>query len=230
MRIYNQSWQMFLAVCLLVVCVGCPSRRDAENTEETTEQSAVVESEPMVPETIEEPAKSKEPDEPARPEIPKVRLTEAHSVTCLVQVGDVMPKAELPAVGGGGSVMPIDELYGEKLTVILFWNSNSIYATAELEDLTGDVAIPFAQQGVRVIGINEGDSPEEAARQVDSLAAKFANFLDPGGTFFVKVATEKIPRTYLLDAAGKILWFDIEYSATTRRDLQQAIKVALGEM
>jgi hypothetical protein len=31
----------------------------------------------------------------------------------------------------------------------------------------------------------------------------------------------------LIDAAGKILWFDIEYSRTTRRDLVGAIQATL---
>ena len=35
---------------------------------------------------------------------------------------------------------------------------------------------------------------------------------------------------YLLDAQGKILWFDVEYSRSTREDLVQGIRVALGEL
>ena len=31
------------------------------------------------------------------------------------------------------------------------------------------------------------------------------------------------------DPAGKVLWFDLEYSPTTRRDLTSAIRVSLGQ-
>jgi hypothetical protein len=34
---------------------------------------------------------------------------------------------------------------------------------------------------------------------------------------------------YLLDPAGKVLWFDIEYSTGSRRDLERAIRFVLGE-
>ena len=49
--------------------------------------------------------------------------------------------------------------------------------------------------------------------------------LDSEGEALAKVATRRLPRTYLLDKKGKILWFDMEYSASTRRDLRDAIRV-----
>jgi len=38
-----------------------------------------------------------------------------------------------------------------------------------------------------------------------------------------------MPRTFLLDANGKVLWFDVEYSRAARRDLIVSIKAVLGE-
>jgi len=76
-----------------------------------------------------------------------------------------------------------------------------------------------------------GDPLEEARRYVAEAKATFPNLLDPKGEYFAKIASErKMPRTYLLDAQGKVLWFDLEYSNTARRDLVQGIEVALGEM
>jgi len=209
-----------VTICLVVACAGCPSRPAPDEP-----NGSPVSPEPDSAATTQEPSTGVEPEQPA-PEIPAVEMTDVLAATCLVKVGDTMPEAELPALDG--AVVPLRDEYGRKLTVILFWTGASIYATAELEDLTEDVAMPFADKGVRVIGINEGDTAEEAAKQVEQFGVKFANFLDPDGGFFAKVATEKIPRTYLLDAGGRILWFDIEYSTTTRRDLLQAIRVALG--
>ena len=221
MRVCSQSWIMLLAACLAATCIGCPGKP----TEEDPVEPPPIE-EPVVPEEETPIGVSPEPVV----EIPQVKLTEALAATCLVRVGDAMPLAELPAIGGG--VTPLADAYGEKLTVLFFWNGASIYAMTELEDLTEDVAQPFAEKGVRVIGVNEGDPPEEAAGQAEGVGAKFANFLDLDGAYFAKVATEtkKMPRTFLLDAEGKILWFDIEYSSTTRRDLLQGIQVALGEL
>ena len=228
MQNHRQWSMMFLAVFLIAVCVGCPSRPAPQPT-------APVDDTPVTPEAVEPGGESpvaetpgtEPPAEAPAPEIPTVELTDSLAATCLVKVGDTMPEAELPALGG--SEAPLKGAYGEKLTVLFFWNSKSIYAMTELQDLTEDVAIPFAEQGVRVIGINEGDTQEDVVKQIDDLGVKFANFLDPDGSFFAKVATERIPRTYLIDASGKILWFDMEYSSSTRRDMLQAVEIALGE-
>jgi len=55
-------------------------------------------------------------------------------------------------------------------------------------------------------------------------------FIDPGGALFAQVAHEKLPRIYVLDAEGKVLWFDMEYSEITREEMLQTIQVALGEI
>ena len=39
----------------------------------------------------------------------------------------------------------------------------------------------------------------------------------------------RLPRVFLVDDRGKILWFDVEYSRTTRQELLQAIQVTLGK-
>ena len=64
---------------------------------------------------------------------------------------------------------------------------------------------------------------------VEKLDARFPNLLDDKGVALGAVATRKLPRTYLLDASGKILWFDIEYSNTTRRELREAIQFVLNQ-
>lgn len=168
--------------------------------------------------------------EPGQPAVdvamPEVQLPEMLKATCLVGVGDAMPDAPLDVLGG--EQQQLSSLFGRRLTVMFFWESDNLYAQDELRDLTGDVAEAFGDKGVRVIGINVGDSAETAAAAVEAAEAAFPNFLDPQGEYFAKVATERLPRTYLLDSAGRILWFDLEYSLTTRRQLKQAVEVALS--
>ena len=56
----------------------------------------------------------------------------------------------------------------------------------------------------------------------------FVNLLDADGKAFAQVGSERLPRVFVVDPAGKILWFDIEYSQTTRRELHQALHAATG--
>ena len=125
------------------------------------------------------------------------------------------------------------DLYGEKLTVLCLWTNGKEEdlgperASELLSDLQTGFAAVYAEKGLRVISVNEGDTAEIVARQAQEAGATFATLLDPDGTFFAKVATEKLPRIYLLDGAGKILWFDLVYGESTREALLQAVRAAL---
>jgi peroxiredoxin len=85
----------------------------------------------------------------------------------------------------------------------------------------------FSGNGVAVVGVNTGDDPQAARELIKLAGARFPNLSDRQGEAFKQVATTKVPRTYLVDASGKILWFDLEYSRTTRRELLQAIRYTL---
>jgi peroxiredoxin len=218
----KQFWAALVAICLAVTVIGCDNGdKPVEGNGQENGQKPPLGSQDNTN------GNNTDVELPATPEMPKVILTGTHSDSCLVKVGDVMPVAELPDVGGG--MHSLADLYGEKLTVVFFWKRSKLYAVAEFEDLDGDIAAPYLEKGVRVIGINVGDSPEQVAAQIQRVDAKFANLLDPNEAFFAQVATEKLPRTYLLDSQGRILWFDLEYSPSTRRNLERGIKFVLGE-
>ena len=102
------------------------------------------------------------------------------------------------------------------------------------------VQIGFADKPIRRKG-DEVRSPSRAERghvrnikskrqeQLQAAGVDFTNWLDADGNAFAQVGSQKLPRTYLLDPTGKILWFDIEYSLGTRRELNQALRAVAGE-
>jgi len=158
--------------------------------------------------------------------MPKVVLSDAHAKTCLVKVGDALPEIQLKTLAG--KPQPLAPLLGKRLTVVLFWHSANSYAVEELADLGPDVGKPFADAGVKLIAIDERDRADVVAALVKRLGITFPVLLDADGKGLSGVATRRLPRTYLLDGQGKILWFDIEYSASTRRQLRDAIRVTLN--
>jgi len=177
---------------------------------------------------------SAEPVKPPAPlSIPNVVLSEELRATCLVGVGDVFPTAQLPDLNG--NLKTLNEQYGPKLTVICFWTIGSTHrselvAEAVLRDLAKKVAEPFGSQGVVVCGVNVGDSSERVRQLVERTKAPFPILSDFDGTLYAKVATErKMPRTFLLDREGRILWFDVEYSRSAWHDLIQGIQAALSK-
>lgn len=181
------------------------------------------------PTAAEKTAASEKPAaRPAEPlKMPEVIMTEALAATCKVKVGDPMPDGELPDLDG--KKQTLKSLYGSKLTVVVLWKADDPYSEQELQDLQVEVLDPMGSKGIKVIGVNEKDATEAIRKKLESTGAKFPQLLDSDGAYLGKVATEKLPRTYLLNSDGKILWLDLEYSSSTRRNLLQAIQVALGK-
>ncbi len=152
--------------------------------------------------------------------VPPVVLTNDHEALCRVKVGDTLPEIELPKVEGGNA--KLSGLYGKSATVVVFWKGDRQMAIDELADLGPDVVEKFGPHGVEVVGVAVAD-PAEAGSSIKQAAATFPQLLDADGKAFDKVGAEKFPWTIVVDANGKIVWFDLEYSLATRRELQQAL-------
>lgn len=160
--------------------------------------------------------------------IPPVLLSKRHETLCKVKVGDAMPALELPSVQNA-EVRKLSDLFGKRATVVVFWNNERRMALEQLADLVPEVVQPFTEKGVNVVGIAVKVPRPAAQATIRQSGAHFEHLLDADGRAFAQVGSEKLPRTYLLDAQGKILWFDIEYSPATRRELQQALQATVGE-
>lgn len=159
--------------------------------------------------------------------IPPVLLSKQHQALCRIGVGDTMPPIELTQLGGRR--MKLSDFYGRAATVVVFWKSDRRMALAELADLGPDVIEPFGDQGVAVVGIAVQEPARTAQATLRRAEARFPNLLDPAGQTLAKVGSDKLPRTYLVDPQGKVLWFDIEYSLATRRELNQALRSIVGK-
>jgi len=233
-RHWNRRTVAAIALVLAAAWLGCQRDTGVDPAKKPKKKFSVVTPKDNLPEGPSE-GKRNEPDKqgpktpgPAPPlEMPKVLLNAQLQAASLVKVDDPMPEGELPDLEG--KKHSIGSLLGEKLTVVLFWASENPYSAPALADLQPDVLAPYGKKGVRVIGISHKDSAEDARKAAQEAEAQYPILLDADGSYFAKVAKEKLPRIYVLDAKGRILWFDVEYSKSTRRDLMTAIKVVLGE-
>ena len=222
MQTFIRRWTILIGIGVMAASAGCPGREEPDALDSSDRPSF----QPPAPEVAPEPVPVEVTEKAPSSEMPQVRMTEADRATCRVAVGDTMPEGELPDPEGASR--PLAELLGKSLTVIFFWTEgdstfSKMAATATLEDLENDVFQPLSDEGVAVIAINENDSTEVVGHHAKESGATFPTLLDPGGAYFAAVATEHLPRVYLLDAAGKILWFDLQYTETTRASLKQAI-------
>ena len=160
--------------------------------------------------------------------MPHVLLSKADEAACKVKVGDAMPAIELPKLGGT-SKTKLTDLLGKKATVVVFWKGDRRMSQQQLADLGADVVEPFGKQGVAVVGVAVDESAKDAEATFKKSGATFPNLHDADGKAFAQVGSGRFPRTYVLDPSGKIVWFDIEYSLATRRELHQALRVIAGD-
>ncbi len=167
-----------------------------------------------------------ESDEKPATNIPPVLLTAGHRSLCLLDVGDPMPVFKLPRLGG--ETTELVDLYGRRATIVLFWHSDRWMARAALTDFAM-LAKQLDSGQVRMIGIAVGQPAGAVQANLNQAQAAFPQLLDTDGTAFIQVGTNALPRIYVLDAEGKIVWFDIEYSEATRRELRQTLGVLKNE-
>jgi peroxiredoxin len=235
-----RSFMAWLLAGAAVVGLGCRDNGNGQQPPKTNSQITRANNGAVSPKgKIPSPADVVRKEHPPLPlEIPKVGMTEEDRKKCRVYVGDPMPEATLPDLEGKDH--RLRDLYGEKLTVILFWSSQNAYAIEALSLVGGHVAEyreSHSEKEASVIGINVGDSPEVARRVVEEQGTEFINLLDTDGTFFCEEVTffsredirkGMMPRVYLVDHEGTILWLDDEYSTTTQDALKQGIRAVLG--
>lgn len=226
MQNHNRLWIILVAACLIGVCPGCPNvddQPDPDPAEDVTPEEDPDGGNRVVPD---------QPQPPPPPTIPEVNLTETDRATCLAWIGDTLPDGELPNLDG--QAQKLADLCGERATLVCFWTSGTtqygrLRTDGLLRDLDGDFSQPYADKGLRVIGINESDTADVVGQQIQEAGVKFPVLLDSDGAYFAKIATEKLPRVYVLDAQRNIRWLDIEYSEITRESLHRTIEVVLGE-
>ncbi len=164
---------------------------------------------------------------PAEVHKPEVILSERHLQTCRVGVGDSFPALTLP--DQEGTSHELSQLMGDRMTIVVFWNSNNMYAREQFSRIMKEAYDRYAALGVKVVTINVGDTPEVVQNLVAEYKITTPCLVDVERKAFEQVANDLLPRTYLLDAEGKILWFDLEYSRSQRLSLHNAVHYQLKQ-
>lgn len=155
------------------------------------------------------------------PGTPRVQLSDKHAATSLVKVGDELPDMEL--TDAKGAAAKLSELRGKKPAIVAFWKGTHHSRKEMMDDLS-----QFAKE--------RGDKLLIATVQVGAAPAKpvaaapaVQQLVDAKGTAYAAVAKgdAKMPRIFVVDAKGAIIWMDIEFAVDTRRQLVQVLNALL---
>lgn len=164
---------------------------------------------------------------PAELHQPSVVFSSEHAKTCKKLVGDAMP--DLKLVDLDAKDQSLGGLRGNKLTVVVFWSMKEALGREQFYKLESETFARFRGNGVNVIAVNVGDDPAKVRQAYQTAKATFPCLVDQASAAFTEIATGVLPRTYLLATDGRILWMDLVYSRTTRRELANAIHYYLLE-
>lgn len=225
-----------LIIGLVVACLTGCGTEGSQSAERVAKgpQTGSTTGQPAVPATDEwqDVAAASDPSaevpEPQEPQLtlPPIHLSEQHQETCIVKQGDTLPNFQLRDPEGKSHAL--HSLFGDRFTVVCFWSGKLPAAVQQLQDTGPEIIDVFSDQGLAVVSINFGQSANEVRRITQQTGFPAPVLLDPDGAALAQVATRYLPRTYLLDSEGKVVWFDQEYSPSTRRHLKQAIEYSLA--
>jgi hypothetical protein len=172
-------------------------------------------------------------DAAAQLQPPQIHLSAHHAGTCLVKIDARFPELTLLTIDGRAIALA-DQL-PKQLALIVFWEQQQPMSVEQLRLLKTDVVDRFGAAGLAVVTIHVGGSADDAdavARRLEQFGLKdiTTNLLDPDGKAFAMVASDLLPRSYLLRPDRTVLWMDLEYSRSTRRELANAVLFGLKQV
>jgi len=230
----QRTWMLAIIGCLALTGIACKPESIQNliggKASEAPAPKKSADGKNFVPMTPPQTAKAVQPEPPPAPTIPKVVLTESLRESCLVGVDDLIPNLDLPDFEGN-----MHFIYGafnqdaSNVSVICLWHlgdteRSRMTAAQFWKDLLKDVE-PYGTK-VRVVGINVKDKPEFVRQFVEKNGLAVPMLLDANGEYYARIAKDRqMPRVYLVDSSNQILWFDVEYSRSSREDFTKALDV-----
>jgi hypothetical protein len=139
--------------------------------------------------------------------IPAVILSGDHQAMTRVAVGEAFPE-----------IAGLADKQGAKATIVAVPGGPEWMNAMFTGDLKDDFAPKYADAGVKFVTL-AGPALGDKVASLSIDKAKLNETLGEG----------RGPRVYVLDASGKVAWFDIEYSLSTHRDLHAALDELVGK-
>ncbi|MBQ5710208.1 MAG: TlpA family protein disulfide reductase [Alistipes sp.] len=181
------------------------------------ETETVVDEEVAV-ETVAEPEVEPEAEPEAQSEEDDVEAT------TLVNVGDVAPDFTVTMLDG--RVIKLSELRGN-VVMVCFWATWCPPCRQELAHLQEGVIDEFAGEKFVVLPISRGEERKVVEKFITDNGYKFGVGLDSDRAIYDLYASNYIPRTFIVDKQGKVVYRNAGYDEVIAQEVNDAIRQAL---
>lgn len=143
--------------------------------------------------------------------------------TTLIHAGDMAPDFTVEMLDG--SSVTLSKLQG-KPTLLIFWATWCPPCREELSHLQEGVIDVFGDK-INVLPISRGEKREVVEGFLDKMDYTFAVGLDGDQSIYRKYATNYIPRCWVIDSKGEVVYAGVGYDEAIAAEVQKALNKAL---
>ena len=143
--------------------------------------------------------------------------------TTLINAGDIAPDFTVEMLDG--SKVTLSALQG-KPTLLIFWATWCPPCRLELSKLQEHIIDRYDDK-INVLPISRGEERAKVEEYISKMGYTFAVGLDGDQSIYRKYATNYIPRCFVIDAKGKVLYSGVGYDEAIAKEVEQNIEKAL---
>jgi len=138
-------------------------------------------------------------------------------------LGKDAPTFQVPALAGG----PCDlEALKGQVVILDFWATWCAPCVKSLPGLIEAMA-SFPSERVKLIGVNQGESPEQVKHFLDAKNLKFTVAMDADQAVGQKYGVDAIPHTVIVGPDGKVAWMQTGYNPDGESEAAEVVKKLL---
>ena len=143
--------------------------------------------------------------------------------TTLINAGDMAPDFTVKMLDG--REVTLSKLQG-KPTLLIFWATWCPPCRAELSKLQEHIIDRYGES-INVLPISRGEERAKVDEFIKKKGYTFAVGLDGDQSIYQKYATNYIPRCFVIDAKGKVLYSGVGYDEKVAAEVEESIDKAL---
>ena len=143
--------------------------------------------------------------------------------TTLINAGDIAPDFTVEMLDG--SKVTLSALQG-KPTLLIFWATWCPPCRLELSKLQEHIIDRYGDK-INVLPISRGEERAKVEEYISKMGYTFAVGLDGDQSIYRKYATNYIPRCFVIDAKGKVVYSGVGYDEAIAKEVEQNIEKAL---